>query len=155
MSADLDKFARDGHLKHQKILEIKKEFEILFDSERSSMGSIGIGWAEILIAGLRNIKHLVETSGCTDYPKITAIKEKFADLRIYLSFYPLTDDARTEEDVSEVASAVAQMYTNIMKQIDGKCELCGKDGNAVGRHWIRTLCPEHAQEQEELENHDE
>ena len=155
MGADLDKFTPAGHLKHHEILEIKKEFEILFDSERSSMGSIGRGWAEVLIAGLRNVKHLVETSGCTDYPRITAIKEKFADLRIYLSFYPVEDDSRNEENSSEVASAVAQMYTNIMRQLDSKCELCGKDGDATGKHWIRTLCPEHALEQEDLDNRNE
>ena len=67
-------------------------------------------------------------------PTIEQIKEKFGELRIYLSMHRQIDDyVWGVIDFAEEMSRVT-------------CEVCGAPGETITKSWHKTLCEQHAKE---------
>lgn len=89
----------------------------------------GRGWNGLLDDAIRDILAI--------QPDVVAsqIKEKFGGLRIYL-------DNVHDEAVYDVVDR----YEILSKRV---CQECGEPGKLIKGGWLVTLCPKHAQEEEE------
>lgn len=67
-----------------------------------------------------------------DLPTIVQVKEKFGGLRFYI-------DGGTHDH--NIAIGFAEYMAA------RTCEVCGAPGESINSDWIRTLCPEHAKQQ--------
>ena len=93
---------------------------------------IGKGWMPLLIELLDKIQMLVNNNPEYVDVEIVQIKEKFAQLRVYLNYY-----------YKEIEDLIEE-YTEKSVHI---CELCGETGETRNLHgWYMTLCDKHYEE---------
>ena len=93
---------------------------------------IGKGWMPLLIEMLDKIQMLVNNKPEYADVEIVQVKEKFAQLRVYLNYY-----------YKEIEDLIEE-YTEKSVHI---CELCGETGETRNLHgWYMTLCDKHYEE---------
>ncbi len=95
------------------------------------MFECGDGWFVLINALSAKLELLI--AACEDHPEhgrpyASQVKEKYGTLRFYMSY--MTDEMEALIDEAEDLSAKT-------------CEICGKDGEIRGNHWVQTLCEEH------------
>lgn len=81
--------------------------------------------------------------------KVTQVKEKFGGLRFYIPSGHVVDDKWVEIKVPEAYNAIISKYEKLSYSV---CEKCGKNGVVRSGPWIRTLCDEHSEGKEPLNN---
>jgi hypothetical protein len=100
---------------------------------------VGDGWEPLIRELSEKIYSLVQKYNSTleteDYKfAVIQVKEKFGGLRYYTNWH-----------IEEIQ--------NIINEYEGRsystCEECGKPGEASGKNWIVTLCPDHEKRREE------
>lgn len=97
--------------------------------------NVGDGWFQLLhdaCFGLEAEFHLLtqeeqETAIRNGDYIIEQVKEKFGELRIYLSSY---------------AGNMAEILHEAESRSNGICEFCGKPGSSRTKSWIKTRCDE-------------
>lgn len=93
---------------------------------------IGEGWMSLVIELLDKIQHLVDNNPEYSGLQVIQVKEKFAQLRVYLNYY-----------YKEIEDLIEE-YTEKSVHI---CELCGETGETRNLHgWYMTLCDKHYEE---------
>jgi len=120
-------------------LEMRKKYPLMLEDLHGSPSAtcmafgleVGPGWHNILdelFSKLEPIsRKLKETREDGSYPKLAQVKEKFAALRVYLTWNPDEMDQAIEE--AEAKSGVT-------------CEQCGEPGTIRGDWWLKCLCDE-------------
>ncbi|MBD2898400.1 hypothetical protein amrb99_73700 [Actinomadura sp. RB99] len=100
---------------------------------------VGPGWRGIL---MRTHAELVAV--LPNY-QVAQVKEKYGMLDVHLGAYvdPGTGEFGVTRDLGTRISAILQAAQDESRRT---CEVCGEPGKETGREWIRTLCPDHAQE---------
>ena len=97
----------------------------------------GDGWYHIIDAACAQIENRAYNNRLNNlkFPPViaTQVKEKYGTLRFY---YVGGDDY--VDGVVSMAEAISART----------CEVCGNPGKERGNFWIKTVCDEHAQEQE-------
>ena len=117
------------------------EFPFIYDpNNRWSMPSTQKGWDEIIISLSSKINEHVKHWSKSDQPKVLQIKEKFGELRFYIS----TEDIHISKLISEAEYEAFKT-----------CEFCGNKENIrqfqKGKRkygWIKRLCEKCGQEWE-------
>ena len=93
---------------------------------------IGKGWMPLLIEMLDKIQMLVNNNPEYADVEIVQVKEKFAQLRVYLNYY--------YEEIEDLIEEYTEKSVHI-------CELCGETGETRNLHgWYMTLCDKHYEE---------
>ncbi len=107
------------------------EFPLLFGRDGFVSFGAGEGWFQLLWGLCADLEKLNRTRAEEGLPPLRAIqiKEKFAELKVYLG--PTNSEARARISLATLAS----------RRI---CEWCGKPGDTCDtRGWYKTLCPAH------------
>jgi len=91
---------------------------------------VGAGWHPIL-----NRLHEQVVALVPGY-HVAQVKEKFGELRVYLSLDPDLDGHIT----AAVNSRVHALLDTAEDESRRTCEFCGKAGGPVGTGWVKTLC---------------
>lgn len=88
------------------------------------------GWNDLIDKLCQVIMQECHEQGWTP-PAVTHIKEKFGELRFYVS--PTTDEIY---DIIDRATVLSRHI----------CEVCGQPGETrlINRHWLRTTCDLHS-----------
>jgi len=93
---------------------------------------IGEGWMSLVIELLDKIQHLVDNNPEYSELQVIQVKEKFAQLRVYLNYY--------YEEIEDLIKEYTEKSVHI-------CELCGGTGETRNLHgWYMTLCDKHYEE---------
>lgn len=93
---------------------------------------IGEGWMSLVIELLDKIQHLVDNNPEYSELQVIQVKEKFAQLRVYLNYY--------YEEIEDLIEEYTEKSVHV-------CEVCGDEGIIRDLHgWYTTLCDKHYQE---------
>lgn len=117
-----------------------------------------VGWDEILAQALGDLHELAERRRVSI--SIAQIKEKFAQLRIYVSVkgeprqihFDLVSERgvmsgksprASKDSVTAEAAAIVNRASDLSRRV---CERCGEPGRLRSESWMRILCEQHARE---------
>jgi formylmethanofuran dehydrogenase subunit E len=90
------------------------------------------GWYSLIEELLDKIQAIVDKTPEIKDLEVLQIKEKYASLRVYLSY-----------ETDEISDLIEE-YT---KKSTITCEVCGEPGSVrEDRHWYKTLCHKHFEE---------
>jgi len=93
---------------------------------------IGEGWMSLVIELLDKIQHLVDNNPEYSELQVIQVKEKFAQLRVYLNYY--------YEEIEDLIEEYTEKSVHV-------CEVCGETGETRNLHgWYMTLCDKHYEE---------
>ncbi|MFC9970258.1 hypothetical protein ACFVH6_05075 [Spirillospora sp. NPDC127200] len=99
---------------------------------------VGPGWSGVLMRA-----HAELVAVLPNY-QVAQVKEKYGMLDVHLGVYfdPVTGRLGVTDEIGARVSAILQAARDESRRT---CEVCGEPGSEVGRGWIKTLCPDHAQ----------
>jgi hypothetical protein len=96
---------------------------------------IGEGWMSLVIELLDKIQHLVDNNPEYSGLQVIQVKEKFAQLRVYLNYY--------YKEIEDIISEYEEKSCYI-------CEECGEKGEIRNiNNWYTALCDKHYAEYKE------
>lgn len=92
---------------------------------------VGEGWHQILARLHEQVVTLMPGY------HVDQVKEKFGELRVYLSLDPNLD--------RDISAGVARRVDDLVDAAEAEsrrtCEYCGKPGVPIDAGWVKTLCP--------------
>lgn len=125
------------------IFHLKSHFPLLLANSRVTSATEP-GWFPLIWLACQRLYHIAKQYNIPveKYPRIDCIKEKWGDLRIYVSVPELAQENITNYDeytmkVYEVSHQVSNVSSNV-------CEFCGNSPaskrNRPGKIWMKTVC---------------
>lgn len=101
--------------------------EYMTIDREDALASVGIGWAKLINALYDNMPESV---------RVLQVKEKFGGLRFYVV-------------------GASEEFSNLIDKCEAEsehiCEYCGKPGKLRKLSWIKTLCNEHYEDEQEYQ----